>query len=185
MTNNQEYTSEIKFCVKYLLDHGVNSKNFVDVATKLTPKDQRYDFVKVEDRIDRKFFDELASKLRELWPPGNKSGKYPWRDSVENISKRLQILWNERMKGKTYTIEQCLAAARKYLSQFEDDTTYMVLLKYFILKQEHIVKENGHLTYINKSKLADLLEGEAEELQADLEFEEFMSRLSTEEGELI
>lgn len=182
MTNNQQYTSEEKFCVKYLLDHGIDSKNFTDVVKQLRPGDTIYDFVKSENKA---FFDELAAKLRELWPPGEKCGKWPWRESVSNVSKRLEILWKERMREKTYTVEQCLAAARKYLAQFESDTTYMMLLKYFIMKQDQIVKENGHVTYVIKSTLADMLESDADFNKIDDEWNTVLNDASVEEGELI
>ena len=169
------FSPEVKFCVRYLLNHGVNSLNFTDVVEQLGPNDNQYELIKSGYTNYKPFFEELAEKLRELWPPGEKMGKYPWRDSVNNLAKRLEMLWKERFAGKTYTVEECLVAARRYLSQFEDDVTYMQTLKYFILKQEPIAKPNGHLTYVNKSKFADMLESNTEFDKMESEIDALMN----------
>lgn len=167
------FTPEIKYCVKYLLDHGVDSANFADVVLQLNTSDETFELVKSNKK--KNFFVELAEKLRELWPPGEKLGKYPWRDSVPNLAKRLEMLWAERFPDKAYTIEECLIAARRYLAQFENDVTYMQVLKYFILKQEPIAKPNGHLTYVNKSKFADMLESNTEFDKMESEMDALMN----------
>ena len=94
MNVNERYSPEVKFCVRYLLDHGINSANFTKVALTLKNTDIKYDFVK--SGADVSFFEELAGRLRELWPPGEKDGKWPWRDSVSNLSRRLETLWRDR-----------------------------------------------------------------------------------------
>ena len=108
------------------------------------------------------FFVELASKLRELWPAGDKDGKWPWRESVENLSKRLETLWNVRSLGE-FSIDQCLSAANRYLARFEEDAKYMKILKYFILKQTKIVNDDGKITFLSDSPFADILEGKKDE----------------------
>ena len=178
-------TPEMRFCVKYLLEHGINALNFSEIASKVTTSDTGYTLVKKKEVKEKSFFEELAKALRELWPPGDKMGKYPWRDSIPNLTKRLELLWKERMQGKNYTIEQCVAAARKYLSQFENDTTYMMLLKYFIMKQEQFVEANRHVSFVNKSKLADILESSLDELQLEVEMDEYVSSITADEGQLI
>ena len=179
---------EIRFCVRYLLEHGINANNFDDVVVSMPPEDEddKFELVKVPKKTS--FFDNLAEKLRELWPPGEKEGKYPWRDSVGNISRRLQLLWKERFpnfKENENSIEQCLTVARRYLAKFENDTKYMQTLKYFILKQEPISKGNGHLTYINKSRFADMLEGKADEDAIMNEWDFLVNDASIGEGEII
>ena len=177
-------TPEIRFCIRYLLNHGINASNFDDAKEELGPLDQKYRFEPIEDISEKPFFDELAEKLRELWPPGEKDGKYPWRDSVSNLSRRLEILWNERGLGIKYTIEQCLVAARKYLVQFEDNVKYMQTLKYFIMKQKSIVEKDGRIKYITESKFADILEGNSE-LAAMDEWNDILNGSNVDEGELI
>jgi len=184
MTSVSEITPEVKFCVRYLLEHGINAANFGKVVLSLKSTDKRFTLAEVKD-THKDFFTRLAAELRELWPSGNKDGKWPWRESVPNLARRLEVLWSERMEGKDYTVEQCVLAARKYLARFDEDRTYMKLLKYFIMKQEPIVKENGRLTYINKSDLADILESEADQLREEAEWENIMSSVSDDNGEII
>lgn len=176
-------TPDVRFCVKYLLDHGINALNFDDAVSTISVSDPAYELVQVKVEV-KSFFDELAEKLRELWPPGDKDGKYAWRDSVPNLSKRLKALWDDRLKGKEYTIDECLVAARKYLAQFEDNVKYMQTLKYFIMKQKSIVESNGRIKYINESKFADILEGNSELAVMD-EWNDILNGSNIDEGELI
>lgn len=158
MTIPPSFTEESLFCMKYLLDHGWFEDQRAEIES--ITEHLETDFTLVE--VKSSFFTELASKLRELWPPGEKDGKYPWRDSVSNLAKRLQFLWTMR-DMKDYTIDQCLTAARRYLAQFEDNVKYMRILKYFILKQSSIVDSKGGQKLVNQSLLADMLESSPEE----------------------
>ena len=176
------FTPEEKFCVRYLLNHGINSTNFTKVVRQLKPDDEKFDIVRVKDNFG--FFDELAEKLRELWPPGEKDGKYPWRDSVNNLSRRLKTLWNDRQL-KDISIDDCLAVARRYLAQFEQNAKYMKILKYFILKQDKIILKDGRITYTNSSVFADMLEGKiAIDTGMDEEWDAILNG-GVNEGELI
>lgn len=124
-------SQQVLFCAKYLSERGYSSHDFDDLVEQSKKLKVDYNLVKKEPTT---FFFELAEKLRELWPPGEKEGKYPWRDSVDNLRRRLMELWATKLAGKTFTVEECLVVARKYLSQFQHDTKYMMILKYFILK---------------------------------------------------
>ena len=181
MSKKVNFSPEVKFCVRYLINHGVNSVNFMHVQLTLNDDDMDFKLVQVTDG-EKDFFTELAEKMRELWPPGEKDGKYPWRDSVGNLSRRLKMLWEDR-NFKDKTIEECLTVARRYLAQFEDNAKYMQTLKYFILKQDSIVDKNtGRIKYINKSVFADMLESNsALEEWGDV----FDSSNTIEQGELI
>lgn len=181
-------TSEIRFCVRYLLEHGINVRNFHEIASTLPSieLDDKFELVKISKANN--FFDELAEKLRELWPPGEKDGKYPWRDSVANLSKRLTVLWAQRFPKTTnrnYTIEDCLTVARRYLAQFEDDTKYMQILKYYILKQRSIVQQNGRIKYVTESKFADMLEGKSDVDAIQNEWDFLVNQTSIGEGDLV
>ena len=181
MSKKGNYSPEVKFCVKYLLNQGINSTNFVKVQLQLSSDDADFNLVPVPSS-QKDFFTELAEKMRELWPAGEKDGKYPWRDSVGNLSRRLQALWKDRGFGEK-TVEECLTVARRYLAQFEDNAKYMQTLKYFILKQDSIVDKNtGRIKYINKSVFADMLESNSVlEEWGDV----FESSNTIEQGELI
>jgi hypothetical protein len=156
------------FCLNYLLNHGwfLDNKDEVERITKNLSSD----FTIV--RLEHSFFTELAEKLRALWPPGEKDGKYPWRDSVQNITKRLETLWTLRNLNGV-TIDQCLTAARKYLANYNDNTKYMRILKYFILKQSTITESNGRRRLVNESMFADMLEslGDQQAFPEELDFE--------------
>ena len=137
--------------------------------------------VRKSQKIDSMYFVSLAEGLRELWPSGEKDGKWPWRDSVSNLTRRLQNLWDVRELDQ-YPLDTCLTVARRYLSQFEDNAKFMQTLKYFILKQEDIVGKDGRKRHTDKSVFADMLESNST-------FDDwsgiFESSSTYEQGELI
>lgn len=134
--------------------------------------------------MTQEYFTEIAKGLRELWPAGEKDGKYPWRDSVPNLAKRLKLIWEYR-DMQEYSLDLCLAAGRKYLAQFERDARYMQTLKYFIFKQGRLIGKDGRITYIYNSKFADMLEGMSDTEQKDSELISLLEGNSFGEGELI
>ena len=170
MSNKNE--AQIKFCVRYLLQNGVDTWNFSEVAASLQPTDPIFVLVLQEDS----FFVETVTKMRELWPQGEKDGKWTWRGPVNKLAERMEFIWKNRKVEKEYTTEDCLEAARRYLAQFENRSVkYMCTLPYFIFKQEKFINPDGHYDVKYKSPLLDFLEGNAKE-------EEVWSNL---EGELI
>lgn len=120
--------------------------------------DKLFPELKIENLQEKNFFETLAVALRKLWPEGEKDGKFPWRDSVPNLTKRLKLLWDIRSL-KEYTLDECLTVARMYVSQYEHNTKYMKTLKYFILRQnEKLMGAEGKVYYTNNSTFADMLE---------------------------
>jgi hypothetical protein len=181
----KQLTPEIKYCVRYLKERGFTEKDFANICKALSPTDADYSLVKLRGNA---FFDELAEKLRNLWPSGGRviKGKtYEWRDSPKNISARLEVLWRERLAGKTYTIEECLAVARRYLAQFEHDTKFMMSVQYFVWKQKELIQSNGKIKYVTESKFADMLEGKEAEDAIMNEWNEVLNSADIGEGELI
>lgn len=173
------WTNEALFCLKYLYERGYcEGWNIQDTNLLLQSAQVNYQLVQLPKGD---FFSQLAHGLRELWPSGDKDGKYPWRDSEANLVKRLQVLWNNRHLDN-YSLDDCLRAARRYLSQYEDNVKYMQILKYFILKQKSIVEPNGKIRYINESKFADMLESQ-EKLAVPDDWE--MTTTLVEQGELV
>lgn len=172
-------SKEVLFCAKYLSERGYNSQDFDELVQQSRTLKVDYNLVKKEPST---FFTELAEKLRDLWPAGEKDGMYPWRDSVPNLRKRLIELWATRFPDKSYSIDECLTVARKYLSQFQDDTKYMRVLKYFILKQKSIKDANGKDTHYDESILADMLESNKDTLPLE---DNFVYDSTYEEGVLI
>ena len=171
MTIPKTISDKEKFCLKYLLEHGYFQDQSDDVLLNIDIPDN-LEYVLV--RIDRSFFTELAEKLRALWPSGNKQipnkdgtlSEYPWRDSVKNLATRLELLWKTR-NLHDYTIEDCLCAARKYVSQYEGNAKYMQILKYFIIKQKSVYDSRGKARIVNESRFADLLESVQTETTAE------------------
>ena len=160
-------SNEVLFCARYLSERGYDSHNFDGLVELSNNLEVDYNLVKKEPTT---FFIELAEKLREMWPAGDKDGKYPWRDSTDNLKRRLIHLWNTRLQGQEYTLDECLTVARRYLSQFQEDTKYMQILKYFIMKDK-------------KSKFADMLESQKELIPEETSL--FDDNIFSEEGVLI
>ena len=125
------------------------------------------------------YYQKIASCLKGLWPSGEKKivnrngtvSSYPWQESVNNLVKRLEFLWKDRgFKKMNYTVDDCAQAAKRYLADFEKNTTYMQTLKYFVFRQEKTVSPtDGKVTYTYKSSFADYLESNPKE---DLLFNE-------------
>ena len=173
--------SKVMFCLRYLRENGIDTPEmFSAYLSSVDNYDTEYALIEVK----KDFFTELADALRSLWPPGEKDGKYPWRDSSSNISARLQTLWAQR-NLKDYTKEQCLRVARKYLAQFEDNAKYMKTLKYWIFRQEKIVEKDGKVRYIYNSTFADMLESDDNLMIQDWSDEMFETSNTIEQGQLI
>ena len=82
---------------------------------------------------NNKRLENLAEKLRELYPEGKKQGtQYYWRDSNSVIVKKLKAL--VKKYGDCFTDEQAVNATRKYVESFNGNYQFMQLLKYFISK---------------------------------------------------
>lgn len=82
---------------------------------------------------NNKRLENLAEKLRELYPEGKKQGtQYYWRDSNSVIVKKLKAL--VKKYGDCFTDEQAINATRKYVESFNGNYQFMQLLKYFISK---------------------------------------------------
>ena len=80
-------------------------------------------------------FNDLANKMRELFPEGRKPGTtYYWRDSTPIIAKKLKTVVEKF--NTQFTEEQALDATRRYVESFNGDYRFMQLLKYFILKTD-------------------------------------------------
>ena len=89
---------------------------------------------KSEDPGEDKF-EDLAIKLREIFPTGKKPGtSLMWRDSTAIITKKLKTL--AKKYQCSFTDEQAINAAKKYVESFNGDYRFMQVLKYFICKKD-------------------------------------------------
>ena len=106
--------------------------------------------------IDTDRYDELADKLRELYPKGRKEGtSYLWRDSSAKIANKLRTL--VKKYNFKFTDEQAINATKRYIESFNGNYNYMQLLKYFILKKDKDTgEENSQLmSYIENEDCTD------------------------------
>lgn len=150
------------------------------------------DAIEEMNRMPSDFFEQVAIGLKKLWPSGNKEifnrdgsvSSYAWQDSVANLVKRLEFVWKEWKFRDKYSVEDCLAAARRYLAQYEDNARYMQTLKYFVFRQIKLNHPNGKVAYNYKSSLADALESNPVDTSADFEAL-FNSSNTLDQGELI
>lgn len=106
--------------------------------------------------IDTDRYDELADRLRELYPKGRKEGtSYLWRDSHAKIANKLRTL--VKKYNFEFTDEQAISATKRYIESFNGNYSYMQLLKYFILKKDKDTgEENSQLmSYIENEDCTD------------------------------
>ena len=154
--NKTKFNTKCLFCAKYIFDYGYTLADIAAMKEQAKDLDIKYSIVEAQDEN----WEKIAKGLREIWPPGEKDGKYSWRDSVSNVSRRLQTMWSELIPDKHYTEDQILMVARKYVAQFQDNTKYMRTLKYFILKQEKDIGPDGKFRVYNSSILAQMLDNQ-------------------------
>lgn len=77
-------------------------------------------------------FEDLAAKLMDLYPSGNKSGTtYPWRGNIEEIAQKLRTL--VAIYNFQFTEEEAIDATKEYLSSISEFDKFTLLLKNFIL----------------------------------------------------
>lgn len=100
--------------------------------------------------------EELADKLRELYPNGKIfNTNYYYRGNRGDIVNKLKTFF--KRYGTKYTDEQIINATKKYVESFNGNYTYLKLLKYFIWKDERAKGESV------QSLLADFIENESAE----------------------
>lgn len=105
----------------------------------------------------------LVGQLRELFPKGIKTGSAAWRGNVREIKLRLQKFF--KIYENIYSDEAIIEATKKYVESFNGNYTYMRILKYFILKDEVKIDEEGNRYVEQVSELANFLENEMEQPQ--------------------
>ena len=110
-----------------------------------------------------KELEELAKKLKEIFPKGKKDGtNLYWSDGVALIEKRLKVLFK---KYETrYPDEEILDAAKRYVESFNGDYRFMKVLKYFLFKDE-----KGAAGKVEESsELINYIENKGEETVSNL-----------------
>ena len=105
----------------------------------------------------------LVGQLREIFPKGIKTGSAAWRGNRREITLRLQKFF--KIYENTYSDEAIISATKRYVESFNGNYTYMRILKYFILKDEVKIAEDGSRYVEQVSELANFLENDMEQHQ--------------------
>lgn len=128
---------DINECISSLIRKGWVDKNLFDTTKVVISNNRKEDIATIlvdSEKVETKLeFEELADKLREIFPKGKKPGTtYMWRDTTAVIAKKLKILVTKY--NCKFTEEQAIKATQAYVNSFGGNYKYMQLLKYFILK---------------------------------------------------
>lgn len=122
-----------------LVEKNLISKNLFDKDSMVLSNNTRDLIAMVLIESDTKVmgydlnFEELARKLQDIYPQGNKQGTtYNWRDCTEVIAFKLRTLVAKY--DFIFTEDEAIKATKEYVESFEDDNKSMKLLKYFILR---------------------------------------------------
>lgn len=122
-----------------LIEKSIISKNVFDKDSMVLSNNTRDLIAKVLIESDAKVmgydlnFEELAKKLQDIYPKGNKPGTtYNWGDYTAVIAFKLRTLVAKY--GFIFTEDEAIKATKEYVDSFEDDNKNMKLLKYFILR---------------------------------------------------
>lgn len=132
----------------------VVSKHYRDLIVKILLESD-----KSVPTIDR--CNNLASAMRNIFPKGTKSGNAVWRGNIREIALKLQKFF--KLYGDAWTDEQIITATKNYVASFNGDFTYMKILKYFILKAEPRVDEEGKGYSEEVSQLANWIDNTEDE----------------------
>ena len=122
-----------------LVEKNLISKNLFDKDSMVLSNNTRDLIAKVLIESDAKVmgydlnFEELAKKLQDIYPKGNKPGTtYNWKDNAAVIAFKLRTLVAKY--GFIFTEDEAIKATKEYVESFKDDNKNMKLLKYFILR---------------------------------------------------
>lgn len=100
--------------------------------------------------------ENLAVQLAEIFPKEKKAGTcHYFRGNKKDTILRLKKFF--KLYG-SYTDEQILEAARKYVASFNGNYSYMRVLKYFIWKDEVKIDGEGNRYVDEVSDLANWIE---------------------------
>lgn len=159
---------DVNKCISSLTQKGWVDKNLFDTTKVVISNNRKEDITTIlvdSEKVETKLeFEELANKLREIFPKGKKPGTtYMWRDTTAVIAKKLKILVTKY--NCTFTEEQAIKATQAYVNSFGGNYKYMQLLKYFILKTPtnasgDVELRSDFMSYVDN-------EGQEEQLRED------------------
>lgn len=110
-------------------------------------------------KVDIDPLENLAKKLKEIFPKGKKEGtNMYWSEGTALIIRRLKLFFK---KYGQYSNEDIINAAERYINSFNGDYRYMRTLKYFIFKEEKSIDNSSSelLTLIeNKDQIDETID---------------------------
>lgn len=124
------------------------------------------DSEKANIKDENKEIEDLALELMSIFPAQKKQGTcHYFRGNKKDISLRLKKFF--KLYGDSYTKEQIIEAARKYVASFNGNYSYMRILKYFIWKDERKTDSEGKGYIEETSDLASYIDNNGEESNND------------------
>ena len=106
--------------------------------------------------------DERAVRLMNIYPRGKKDGtNVYWRGNKKEIREKLQKFF--KLYGDKYSFDEIAEATERYVISFKNDYSFMRVLKYFIIKDERILNDEGKLVTNQVSDLATFIENSEQE----------------------
>ena len=114
----------------------------------------------VVPKVDR--ITALAETLMGMFPTGKKPGtSLYWRGNKKDTILKLQKFF--KLYGESYSDEQIINATKSYVESFNGDYSFMRVLKYFIIKSEVKINEDGRGSVEQVSDLASYIENEGQD----------------------
>ena len=129
-----------------------NGKDFVtnewsDVCDKILKTSEKY--IPTDKELE-----PIALELISIFPQGKKPGTpYYWKSNKRDVISKLKSFF--KLYGNTYSEEQIINAARRYVASYNGDYRFMRLLKYFIWKKEDGIESSDLATFIDNEDQDD------------------------------
>lgn len=134
-----------------------------DEMTTVLLDSESSDVKKTDDRLTN-----LAKELMELFPKGKKEGTTTyWRGNMNDTKLKLKKFF--KLYGECPD-EKIIDATRKYVESFNGDYRYMRVLKYFICKSDHKLREDGTYYIEEVSELASYIENDGQDSTTNKEW---------------
>ena len=154
-------SSQKQYIIKDTFDGYLVTQKWNDVSDSIL-----LDSEKANVKDENKEIEDLALELMAIFPAQKKQGTcHYFRGNRKDISLRLKKFF--KLYGNSYTKEQIIEAAKKYVASFNGNYSYMRILKYFIWKDERKTDSEGKGYIEETSDLASYIDNNGEESNND------------------
>ena len=156
--NNMEYK---QYIIKDTFNGYLVTQKWNDVSDSIL-----LDSEKANVKDENKEIEDLALELMAIFPAQKKQGTcHYFRGNRKDISLRLKKFF--KLYSNSYTKEQIIEVAKKYVASFNGNYSYMRILKYFIWKDERKTDSEGKGYIEETSDLASYIDNNVEESNND------------------